>query len=198
MDLSNFIYHKEKVFSREFCEMLINLFNTKEEENQVSVGSMMGGLNLDVKNTTEIDLYNFPDLVNHENFFSVVNHHLSNEFLANLPKHYSFPPEVRIFPGNTTFETCQIQKYKKGEGHYNSWHVEIENLNSSKRVFSMIIYLNDVEEGGETGFMYPNIKVKPTQGALVIFPSAFPFVHKGFMPISGDKYIIATWLIYTD
>ena len=198
MDISKFIYYKEGVFSDEYCDMLVNLFDKKEQDNQTEVGSMMGGINFDVKNTTELNLYNFPDLVNHENFFSVLNHHLSNEFLGNLPFHHTFPAENKIFPGSNTYETCQIQKYKKGEGHYSSWHIEIENLGSSKRVFSMIVYLNDVYEGGETQFLYPGISVKPKKGSLVIFPSAYPFVHRGVKPVSNDKYIIATWIIYLD
>ena len=196
MDLSKFIYHQENAFSDEFCDRLITLFEEKEDE--VSVGSMAGGLDLTIKNTTEINLYDFPELVNHENFFSVINKHLSDHFLNNLPFRYYFDGNQKIFPGNTTYETCQIQKYKKGEGHYGSWHIEIENLKSASRIFSMIVYLNDVEEGGETGFLYPEMKVKPTKGGLVIFPSAYPFVHCGFKPISNDKYIVATWLIYTD
>jgi hypothetical protein len=198
MDLSKFIYHQKNAFSDEFCDRLINLFDEKEKENEVSVGSMAGGLDLTIKNTTEVNLYDFPELVNHENFFSVINKHLSDHFLNNLPFRYYFDGNEKIFPGNTTYETCQIQKYKKGEGHYGSWHIEIENLKSAPRVFSMIVYLNDVEEGGETGFLYPEMKIKPTKGALVIFPSAYPFVHCGFKPISNDKYIVATWLIYTD
>jgi hypothetical protein len=198
MDLSKFIYHKENAFTDEFCDQLVNLFQEKEKEDEVLVGSMMGGLDLNIKNTTEINLYDFPELVNHDNFFSVINEHLSNHFLNNLPFRHYFDANQKVFPGSTTYETCQIQKYKKGEGHYGSWHIEIENLKSAARVFSMIVYLNDVEEGGETGFLYPEIKIKPTKGALVIFPSAYPFVHCGFKPISNDKYIVATWLIYTD
>lgn len=198
MDISKFIYHKENVFSDEFCDKLVRLFQEKEKEDEVAIGSMAGGLDLNVKNTTEINLYDFPELVSHENFFSVINKHLSDHFLNNLPFRYYFDANIKVFPGDTTYETCQIQKYKKGEGHYGSWHVEIENLKSCSRTFSMIVYLNDVEEGGETGFLYPEMKVKPTKGGLVIFPSGFPFVHCGFKPISEDKYIIATWLIYKD
>jgi hypothetical protein len=198
MDISKFIYHKENVFSDEFCDKLVSLFQEKEKEDEVAIGSMAGGLDLNVKNTTEINLYDFPELVSHENFFSVINKHLSDHFLNNLPFRYYFDANIKVFPGDTTYENCQIQKYKKGEGHYGSWHVEIENLKSCSRTFSMIVYLNDVEEGGETGFLYPEMKVKPTKGGLVIFPSGFPFVHCGFKPISEDKYIIATWLIYKD
>ncbi len=198
MDISKFIYHKENVFSEEFCDSLMELFDKKEKEEEVSVGSMMGGIDFNVKNTTEINLYDYPELVNHNNFFSVINKHLSDHFLNNLPFRYSFDSNQKLFPGSTAYETCQIQKYKKGEGHYESWHVEVENLKSAGRSFSMIVYLNDVYQGGETGFLYPEMKIKPTKGALVIFPSAFPFVHCGYKPISNDKYIIATWLIYLD
>jgi len=198
MDLSKFIYYKENVFSDEFCDSLLKLFNDLEKDDNVNVGSMMGGVDFDVKNTTEINLYDHPELVNHENFFSVINKHLSDHFLNNLPFRYSFDADKKLFPGSSTYETCQIQKYKKGEGHYESWHVEVENLKSSARSFSMIVYLNDVYQGGETGFLYPEIKIKPSKGGLVIFPSSFPFVHCGFKPISNDKYIIATWLVYLD
>lgn len=198
MDLSKFIYHKENVFSEEFCDQLLELFDKREKENEVYVGSMAGGIDFGIKNTTEINLYDYPEIVTQENFFGVINHHLSDHYLNNLPYRYYFDGDVKIFPGSVAYETCQIQKYKKGEGHYESWHVEIENLKSCNRTFSMIVYLNDVYLGGETGFLYPQMKIKPTKGALVIFPSAFPFVHCGFKPISNDKYIIATWLIYTD
>jgi hypothetical protein len=52
MDLSKFIYHKEKVFSDEFCDQLVNLFDEREKQDRVSVGSMMGGLDLTIKNTS--------------------------------------------------------------------------------------------------------------------------------------------------
>ena len=60
MDLSKFIYHQENAFSDEFCDRLITLFEEKEKENEVSVGSMAGGLDLTIKNTTEVNLYDFP------------------------------------------------------------------------------------------------------------------------------------------
>ena len=52
-----------------------------------------------------------------------------------------------------------------------------------------MIYLNDVEEGGETAFFHQNIKVKPEKGKMVIFPPYFTHMHKGMRPISNDKYI---------
>mgnify|MGYP003353236168 CR=1 FL=1 len=109
---------------------------------------------------------------------------------------FNHVPNGRILFNKTYYEVCQIQKYDKGRGHYNAWHVEVDGPDSCVRPFSMIIYLNDVEMGGETSFLYTGTQVKPRKGSLLIFPSSFPFVHRGEVPISHDKYIIATWLAY--
>ena len=56
-------------------------------------------------------------------------------------------------------------------------------------------YLNNVNEGGETEFYHQKLKVKPTIGSLVIFPTFFTHLHKGNVPISNDKYILNFWLM---
>ena len=52
-----------------------------------------------------------------------------------------------------------------------------------------MIYLNDVDEGGETAFFHQDLKIKPEKGKMVIFPPYFTHMHKGMCPISNDKYI---------
>ena len=57
-----------------------------------------------------------------------------------------------------------------------------------------LFYLNDVEEGGETEFLYQDLKVKPKTGSLIVFPPYYTHAHRGKAPESGKKYIINTWL----
>ena len=57
-----------------------------------------------------------------------------------------------------------------------------------------MVYLNDVEEGGETEFLHLDLKVKPTKGTLMWFPVHYPYVHRGNVPLSGDKYIMTGWV----
>jgi hypothetical protein len=59
-------------------------------------------------------------------------------------------------------------------------------------------YLNDVEEGGETEFLYQGVRVKPKKGTIILCPAAFTHTHRGNPPLSGDKYIINTWVQYID
>ena len=58
-----------------------------------------------------------------------------------------------------------------------------------------MFYLNDVEEGGETGFYYQDVEIKPKKGTLVIFPAGFTHLHRGKMPVSNNKYIANFWFL---
>ena len=57
-----------------------------------------------------------------------------------------------------------------------------------------MLYLNSVTEGGETEFLYQKRRIKPQQGRLVIFPAGFTHTHRGNPPLSGDKYILTSWV----
>ena len=65
-----------------------------------------------------------------------------------------------------------------------------------------MVYLNDDFEDGETYFPVFDIKVKPKQGRLLIFPPTWNYLHRGIPPRSpskrGAKYFIMTHLNYTD
>ena len=60
--------------------------------------------------------------------------------------------------------------------------------------------MNDVEEGGETEFLYQSFRVKPKAGTLILFPSFFTHTHRGNPPLKGVKYLATGWihLIETD
>lgn len=87
----------------------------------------------------------------------------------------------------------KIQKTLKGQG-YHVWHCEDMILEFRKRIGTYILYLNDVEEGGETEFLYLGQRIKPTAGTLVIFPSGYVHAHRGNPPLEGKKYIMTGWL----
>ena len=59
-----------------------------------------------------------------------------------------------------------------------------------------MFYLNDVQEGGETEFFYQDLKIKPKKGTMVIAPAGFTHTHRGNKPISNDKYILTSWVLF--
>ena len=88
-----------------------------------------------------------------------------------------------------------LQKTKPGEG-YHKWHCENDHTARKDRVCAFMLYLNDVEEGGKTEFLYQNIKIKPEEGKLLIWPAQFTHTHRGNSPISNNKYILTGWIEY--
>lgn len=90
----------------------------------------------------------------------------------------------------------QKQCYPPDEGHYTE-HVDANSMLASLRVLSGVIYLNTVEQGGDTNFPYQDKKIKPVQGAIAVFPSNFAFPHAALNPTNKPKYIVATWLTFS-
>ena len=61
------------------------------------------------------------------------------------------------------------------------------------RAIAWMIYLNDVEEGGETEFLYQQKRFKPTGNTALLWPGSWTHIHRGNPPLSGDKYILTGW-----
>ena len=87
----------------------------------------------------------------------------------------------------------QMQRYKKGEGFYKQ-HVDGDPKKCSERILALVIYLNDVAEGGETYFPWQGVKVQPRRGRVVVFPANWLYPHEALVPVSDDKYMISTFI----
>ena len=84
-----------------------------------------------------------------------------------------------------------LQKTEPTQG-YHMFHGENINWNVQNRTLAWMVYLNDVEEGGETEWLYQKRKIKPKKGTVVIWPGSFTHFHRGNPPMS-DKYIATGW-----
>lgn len=87
---------------------------------------------------------------------------------------------------------CKFQRTRPGEG-FHEWHYENGGDVPYRKLVTML-YLNTVEEGGETEFLYLHRRIQPLQGRLLIFPAGFTHTHRGNPPLRGEKYILTSWL----
>lgn len=91
-------------------------------------------------------------------------------------------------------EGFRFKRYPKGEGRF-GLHVD-QTPSTPTRVMSVILYLNDVAQGGETHFPRQGVSVKPKAGRVVIAPTGWTHPHEGKMPISEDKCIVNNFAIF--
>jgi hypothetical protein len=87
----------------------------------------------------------------------------------------------------------KIQKTEVSQG-YHIWHCEQSTRNNCQRIMAFTAYLNTVEEGGETEFLYQSKRVKAEKGTIVLFPASYTHAHRGNPPISNTKYIATGWI----
>lgn len=89
--------------------------------------------------------------------------------------------------------------------HFDAFNLDQEDdrrfaANGGQRTVTVLIYLNDVERGGETSFPTLHLEIKPVQGmALVFFPATVhgvldPRVLHAALPAIDPKYVSQVWI----
>ena len=84
------------------------------------------------------------------------------------------------------WEAFNFIKYEPGH-HFMEHHDHGYSYNC---VVSLVAYINDDYEGGEIEFPEQNIKIKPEEGSVLIFPTYHPFIHKSYEVKNGYKYFV--------
>jgi hypothetical protein len=195
----------------EFCDSVIKLFEKESDK----VNGVFGNntYNINTKNTLEFkipsggsntnklsDFYN--EWVDIDNIVHSVLSPTIIEYITEINSTLNLnmnDPKILYLNQNMNYNDSghQIQKYTKNEGHYKSYHNDFSIIRVGDtnyyRILTYIIYLNTINEGGETNF-FGNYDIKPTVGNIVIFPATWEYPHCGKMPLSDDKYIITGWI----
>jgi hypothetical protein len=186
-----FIGIYNNAFSKDYCDEVIAFF-----ENLVSAGF---GVNRQLHDKADkLDKEDLAVFCNAEDTITLsssakLQKHFNDVFWSECYPLYVENNWILQSAGSHTIYTYKIQKTKIGQG-YHRWHFESFNREFCPRVLAWTLYLNDVEEGGETEFIYQHMRVKPKQGTFVIFPASFTHAHRGNPPISNDKYIVTGWI----
>ena len=189
LTLRDLIWTKPESITRSQCASCIEWFWNNEDLHQQ--GQIYGGdnsitnaslhTNLDRKNT--IQAYPSPDDPISD-FMTEVMTDGWKEYSKTLPTPQGQP---------MSFSDYSVRVYYKGQGKFLE-HVDQSAGPNVIRTFGIILYLNTVDDGGETDFMDYKLKIKPEAGKLVIFPCNYLFRHEGTVPLSEDKYIITSFL----
>ena len=191
--IEDFIGVFPNAISSEFCNKLIDRFEEIQQDSSYLVEQRDRHIEQD-NTITHLDKWRdtkyfpaFADIVAEFNY----------EFWEKIYPQYSEKYGIlKAVNGHQFYRDLKIQKTRPGEG-YHMWHCEHDSREHGSRLLLVIVYLNDVEEGGETEFLYQGKRVEAKQGTVVICPSSFTHTHRGNPPLSGDKYIFNGWVEYS-
>jgi hypothetical protein len=114
-------------------------------------------------------------------------------FFADIYPHYRKKySSLNVMAYHTIFD-MKLQKSKPGQG-YHIWHYEKDSMENRNRVLAFILYLNDINEGGETEFLYQKYRIQPKRNRFILWPASFTHTHRGNPPLKEDKYILTGWV----
>jgi len=183
---NSFIYEKKNALPDFLCDDMVARFEANEaDQYQGRVGVDMNS-NTALKKTTDV-------IASGKEHWKDVDNNLFRSLAMALKEFKEIYP---YFSEMSRFKDMgyNIQRYREGE--YYHWHVDADNLGIASRQLVALWYLNDVEEGGTTDFIFQKASVTPEKGKLMLFPPFWTHEHRAAEVKKGVKYIATTWITF--
>jgi predicted 2-oxoglutarate/Fe(II)-dependent dioxygenase YbiX len=181
----SFIFERLNALPDSFCDEVIRRFEAQPEYQRAGVIGQTGQHNDGIKKTTDLVASDKPDWKDIDQMFFRCMAAALREFRETFP----------YFKGPFKDLGYQVQRYREGE--YYHWHIDGGSHQFSQRQLVALWYLNDVPgPGGETEFLYQDVKVRPERGKLVLFPPFWTHEHRAVRLERGVKYIATTWVVF--
>ncbi len=182
---SSFIFEVEKALPADVCREMVRRFEANTEQQYQGRIGQQASKDQSIKKTTDLAISAQAD-------WKDIDSNLHRSLgLAIREFREKFP----FFKGPFKDIGYNMQRYQPGE--YYHWHIDGGSHQFADRQLVALWYINDVEgPGGETEFLYQDVKVKPEEGKLVLFPPFWTHEHRAVTVENGVKYIATTWVVF--
>lgn len=166
--IDNFIGVFDNALSKEHCEELIKVYEDSVELNYAISRKDMGKEKIYQDNN--LVFVSSKTYVKDDIFFDAVQPAVQQFVNLAWISYEEYAKKYGVLTSLAShrfYDSVKIQKTKPSEG-YHVWHCEHDERKNGSRLLLVMVYLNDVEEGGETEFLYQSRRVKPKQGLSLI------------------------------
>ena len=181
----SFIFEKHNALPKLLCEQMIERFEACADEQFVGRTGQIAVQNLAIKRSTDL-------LISGKQNWQDIDKALFNSLAAAMQE---FSTTFPYFAGK--FKDLGYGMQRTCSNEYYHWHIDGGSHDFSDRQLVAIWYLNDVPgPGGETEFLVQQVRIKPEQGKLLLFPPFWTHEHRGVTLKQGVKYIATTWVVF--
>jgi len=182
----SFIYEIAQALPRDVCREMIRRFEERADQQYPGRIGTQQSREASIKKTTDLFISAHADW---KDIDGVLRQSLGTA-LREVAREFPF------FAVNRFKDIgYNLQRYLPGEFYH--WHVDSGPGEFMTRQLVALWYLNEVEgPGGETEFALQQVKVRPEEGKLVVFPPFWTHIHRAVTVESGVKYIATTWVCF--
>lgn len=182
----SFIFELDHALKPDACEDMIQRFEAKKDQQYTGRIGQGGMLEQSIKKSTDLRISGREDWRDIDTLLARSLTAAFNLFAQRFP----------YFAANS-FKDIGYNMQRTNPGEHYHWHVDGGPGIFSQRQLVAIWYLNDVTgPGGETEFLLQEIKIKPIEGKLLLFPPFWTHDHRGVTLEQGVKYIATTWVCF--
>ena len=182
---NSFIFEKHNALPKSLCEQMICRFEESKDEQFIGRAGQTAVKNLAIKRSTDL-------LISGKQQWKDIDQALFASLASAMQE---FRATFSYFSGQFKDMGYGIQRTCSNE--YYHWHIDGGSHDFSNRQLVAIWYLNDVPgPGGETEFLTQQVRIKPKQGKLLLFPPFWTHEHRGVTLQKGVKYIATTWVVF--
>lgn len=186
-----YIYEIENFMNSTKCDNIIQRFEKSPYKKR---GEMMIGVDESVKKSIDLPISRADMIVE---WYDVIDT-ITDDILKALLKYNEYMSinnlDVSNVITNTIIQSAKVaypQIQRTDPGGFYAWHHDAYN----NRMFTYILYLNDVKEGcGGTTDFWCGKSILPKKGKLLLFPSSLTYVHCGKKLERGVKYIMTGFI----
>ena len=187
------IWVKENSLSEDFCNQVINKFETDPHRKVGEVDQNNPRVDKSLKVTIDTPITgNIAWREEDEVLYKALGKGLY-DYEIYLEKISSGKWNLHPSDGYQVKDTgYKVQKYEPN-GFYN-WHHDWCMDEGFSRIYTYIWYINTIkeEDGGWTEFV-DGTKIQPKVGSILIFPATWTYVHRGYTT-KVPKYIVTGWI----
>ena len=182
--LDNFIISYQGLLTRSLCKTLISLFKDSDKKTKGKVFDA-NGQHVEALEKVSLEL-----VLDTEGKWAEPHRELHEKVSQAVMSYVNSVPALQVAP--LCWSAYKMKCYKKNKGQF-KWHFDAASKSSFQRQLAIILYLNDVTQGGGTHFYHQQVGTSPRQGDAILFPPFWTHMHCGDIPVSEDKYIITSF-----
>lgn len=192
MNFVDYIGIQDNAVSSHDCKSIIEFFECHKNEHTTGVVLDRGGeefcINESVKKSIDLcrtfDKQEIPEKI-------IIN--CIKNFVPQYQKKYDSLDKIEEW---TLCNNYNIRRYDPGMAFY-AEHCEVHGKGKSEnRMLTWMLYLNTVNDGGETFFRFQQYSSKAEEGKFLVWPPYWTHPHNGLTSNSCIKYIATGWFVF--